>query len=247
MMMDNTDNDDSTTPARGPRRGIGARGKHNFWRRPKATAEELTDRRIKNWAELWATIILSVATLITAWAGYEASKWNSLQTGFNLKATALRIDAGLQASEAQQQMLVDVGQFTNWVNAMGDGNRQLADFHSRRFSDTLRPAFEAWVATNPLENPDAPVSPFEMEMYELSIRSAVSEMYASGDELVQLGEVAGSIGDQYTLMILILAGALLLAGLAHRFEWAELRLIVVGIALLILLYCAVIIIRLPTI
>ena len=84
-----------------------------------------------------------------------------------------------------------------------------------------------------------------MEIYELSIQSAVNEMYASGEELVQLAEVAGGIADRYTLMILILAGALLLAGLAHRFEWAELRLIVVGVALLILLYCTIVIIRLP--
>ncbi|MCL4805318.1 MAG: hypothetical protein KJ046_13530 [Anaerolineae bacterium] len=243
--MADTDNQDSTTPSGGARREVTRRAQHNFWRRPKATAEELTDRRIKNWAELWATIILSIATLITAWAGYEAGKWSSLQTGFNLRATALRIDAGVQAAEVQQQMQVDVGQFTSWVNAIGEGNQRLADFHRERFSDTLRPAFDAWLATDPLENPDAPANPFEMEIYELSIQSAVNEMYASGEELVQLAEVAGGIADRYTLMILILAGALLLAGLAHRFEWAELRLIVVGVALLILLYCTIVIIRLP--
>ena len=50
---------------------------------------------------------------------------------------------------------------------------------------------------------------------------------------------------QYTLSIVILAGALLLAGLANRFEWEELRAIVVVLALVILLVTVIMVIRLP--
>ena len=215
------------------------------WRRPKPSEEELQDRRIKNWAELWATLILSLATLVTAWAGYEAGKWNGLQTALNMQATALRIEAGQHAAEAQQMLLYDLGLFTNWANAVGSGNTRLADFHRGRFRDEFAPAFDAWLATQPLENDAAPASPFEMDAYHPAALDAQEEATATAEHLAGSAEVANGFADRYTLIIVILAGALLLAGLAHRFEWAELRGVVVLVALLVLLYCVVVIIRLP--
>jgi hypothetical protein len=217
------------------------------WRRPKPSDEELQDRRIKNWAELWATVILSLATLVTAWAGYESSKWNGLQTAMNLQATALRIESGLHGSEAQQMLLYDVGLFTNWANAVGTSNSQLADFYRARFRDEFVPAFDAWLATQPLQNDAAPASPFEMDAYHPAALDAQEEVAAAAEAQVNNAEVAGNIADRYTLLIVILAGALLLAGLAHRFEWAELRGLVVLVALLVLLYCVVALLRLPVI
>lgn len=215
------------------------------WRRPQPTSEVLQDRRIKNWAELVATIILSLSTLVTAWAGYEAGKWNSLQTGLNLQATALRIQAGQYSAEAQQLLLYDLGMFTNWANAVGSSNTRLADFHRERFRDEFVPAFNAWLATRPLDNDTAPVSPFEMAEYHPAALDAQEDAAAAAEQRANSAEAAGSIGDRYTLLIVILAGSLLLAGLAHRFEWAELRAVVVLAALLVLAYCVVALIRLP--
>jgi hypothetical protein len=45
--------------------------------------------------------------------------------------------------------------------------------------------------------------------------------------------------------VVILAGALLLAGLAGRFEWEELRAVVVAVALLILLGSVIMVLWLP--
>ena len=61
----------------------------------------------------------------------------------------------------------------------------------------------------------------------------------------QEGERAGSTGDQFTLTAVILAAALLLAGLASRFEWEELRAVVVSVALLVLLFSVIRLLTLP--
>jgi hypothetical protein len=127
------------SPAAKPRR-------FKLYRRPEPSAEELSDRQIRKWSELWATIILSVATLITAWSGYEAGKWNGLQTSLNVLSTRLTIESSRLKTEAQEALLIDIGLFTNWVEATGNGNTQLADFLQARFRDDFRPAFEAWVA-----------------------------------------------------------------------------------------------------
>ena len=225
-------------PGRVPRR-------FKIWRRPTPTPEELTDRQIRKWSELWETIVLAIATLITAWAGYEAGKWNGIQTSLNRQATIVNVDSARLAAEAQQSLLVDINLFTNWINAVGNGNTQLTEFYRARFREEFRPAFDAWLRTQPLERPEAPASPFDMPDYRLSKRDEAMARLEESEQLIQTAENAGSIGDRYTLSIVILAGALLLAGLANRFEWAELRAVVVVVALLILLVSIVNIVRLP--
>lgn len=228
---------DSPSPTGAPAR--------RFWRRPIASTEDIQDRRYRRWAELWETIILAVATLATAWAGYEAGKWNSIQTALNLQATSLRIDASQMTNKAQELLLVDVGLFTNWVNAVGGENARLADFYQARFRDEFRLAFDAWIATRPLQNTDAPDSPFAMPEYRLVERDQAEALIEEAGQLTGSAEIAGNFADQYTLSVVIMAGSLLLAGLANRFEWAELRIVVVVAALLILLFSVINILRLP--
>ncbi len=218
-----------------------------MWRRPPPSTEVRSDRRIRKWSELWETVVLSIATLITAWAGYEAGKWNGAQASLTRQATIMSIDSTRLTAEAQQSLLVDIGLFTNWVNAVGNDDRRLADFYRARFRDEFRPAFDAWLETRPLEQLDAPASPFDMPIYRLSKRDQAQAHLRESGQLTQSAESAGAIGDQYTLSIVILAGALLLAGLANRFEWVELRAVVVVVALVVLLFSIVNIIQLPTI
>jgi len=235
--------DSTQTPKQQPRAGVKSR--FRSWRRPVATAEDIRDRRYKKWAELWATIVLTLATLASAWAGYEAGKWNGIQASFNQRATLMYIESGQLVARSQEAMLIDLQVFTNWANAVSNGDTRLADFYRARLREEFRPAFDAWIATRPLENPDAPSSPFVMKEYQrISIDEAAARIEEAGQFSLS-AEVAGSYADQYTLSVVILAGALLLAGLAQRFEWAELRIIVVVAALLVLLSSVINIIRLP--
>lgn len=242
-MSDNPDTQPSpspgtSSPIRGPRRYLTRR-------RPKPTTEDLSDRRIKKWSEFWSAIILSFAALITAWAGYQAGKWSSSQAAMNTQSTLLSINGTRLRSEAQERLLVDLLLFSEWVNAAKNDDPELADFYRARFRDGFKPAFDAWLAMDPLTNPDAPDSPFEMPDYARIEKTAAEILTSRAEELGLSAEAAGAVGDRYTLLVVILAGALLLAGLADRFEWVELRAIVVGIALLVLLYSAISVLRLP--
>ena len=48
-------------------------------------------------------------------------------------------------------------------------NQELADFYENRFRPEFAVAFEAWLATDPRNNPDAPKSPFAMPEYTVSL------------------------------------------------------------------------------
>ena len=215
------------------------------WNRLVNTPEAVTDRRIRKWSELWETVILSVATLITAWAGYQAGQWNSLQTAMNVEAHTLQLRSGAMDARAGQLQLIDITSFTNWANALADGNRTKARLQEAQFREEFRPAFDAWIATDPLTDPEAAGTPFEMPQYRLALRDEAARLRQEAEALNISAVEAGDTADQYTLSIVILAGALLLAGLANRFEWEELRAIVVVLALVILLVTVIMVIRLP--
>jgi hypothetical protein len=67
--------------------------------------------------ELRATVLLAVATVATAWSGYQATRWNGEQAKAGARASALRIESSKADALANAQTQVDVATFTQWVNA----------------------------------------------------------------------------------------------------------------------------------
>ena len=51
-------------------------------------------------------------------------------------------------------------------------------FYRKRFRPEFRPAFEAWVATRPRTNRDAPLSPFAMPQYKLAATAKADRLEA---------------------------------------------------------------------
>ena len=69
--------------------------------------------------------------------------------------------------------------FTQWVDAYALKERELADFYFKRFRDEFQPAVNAWVATRPLKNPDAPLTPFAMPQYKLAAQAEADRLDAA--------------------------------------------------------------------
>ena len=121
----------------------------------------------RDWVEVLATIVLTVAAVATAWSSYQATRWNGEGTKASGRVNALRIDAARAQGLAQGQTQVDIAMFFQWVNATAAEDTKLATFYSDRFRSEFRPAFEAWQATDPLTSAAAPPTPFGMDEYDL--------------------------------------------------------------------------------
>ena len=134
----------------------------------------------RNWVELVATVLLAVATVATAWSGYQSTRWNGEQSKAAARANALRIDSAKAAGLANSQSEIDVATFTQWVNAYAQEQTELADFYFKRFREEFRPAVDAWVATRPLQNPEAPLTPFAMPQYKVAARAEADRLDARG-------------------------------------------------------------------
>jgi hypothetical protein len=177
-----------------------------------ARAGSRTERRI----DVVATVLLSIATLATAWAGYQSSRWHSEQALHQAKATGTRIESTRSQGVADREAQIDVALFVQWVDANATGERQLADFYRTRFTDRLAPAFDAWIAKRPFGNPNAPSSPFVMEQYSLAARDDAASQEAEADDAAAEATEAVHRADNYVLAVVLFAACLFFAGLSTR-------------------------------
>jgi hypothetical protein len=103
---------------------------------------------------------------------YQAGRWRGEQAGATRKSEAARIESSEAHTRAGQLTQIDIATFIQWANADLAHNRTQAAFYLRRFRKEFRPAFDAWIATRPFTNPNAPTSPFVMSRYRLADSSS---------------------------------------------------------------------------
>ncbi len=182
--------------------------------------------------ELVAALILALAAVATAWAAYQSTKWSGVQADNYSQASAARVESTRASTEAGQLAIIDVNSFNTWVEALSEELRAgipnglqpdgtyspqpgtESNFVYSRFRDEFLPAVEAWLATRPLDNPDAPRTPFVMPEYHLEARAQAAELDHQAESLIAQARTANQNGDNYVLMTIMFALVLLFAGIS---------------------------------
>ena len=180
--------------------------------------------------EIVTVVILAVAALATAWSGYQASLWDGIQSSNYTQASGSRTNAAQQRTAANQFRLADLSVFENYIDALLEENEEVADFYFQRFRDEFRVGYDAWIALDPLTNPDAPPSPFAMDEYQVSQDTEAEQLENRADELFSEGEDANTVSDVYTLTTLLFAAVLFFAAISERFEYVKAQVILLVIA-----------------
>jgi hypothetical protein len=99
--------------------------------------------------EIIEALILALVAVATAWRGYQAAQWAGRRAEKYAEASRLRVTAEDLATLAGQQRIYDSDTFNSWLAAKLDGKEKAAEFFERRFRDEYRPAFTAWLSTDP--------------------------------------------------------------------------------------------------
>lgn len=196
--------------------------------------------------ELTVTILLAFSALLSAWCAYQASRFGGDQTFSFTKAQSFQIESSRAENRAGQLTQIDVGVFQSWIDAQANGNQRLADFYRDRFRDEFVPAFDAWIATDPLESPTAPKTPFELDEYRLDAQDRAASMTALAEESFREGNDQGETSDHYVLTVVLFASALFMLGIQSRIGIFELRAAIVGVAGLIIIMTTIWVLILPT-
>jgi hypothetical protein len=180
--------------------------------------------------ELAATVLLALAAVATAWSSYQAARWNGEQAKASAAVNKTRIEAARAADLANAQTEVDVATFTQWVDAYVLDERRLAAFYLRRFREEFKPALNAWIASRPLANRNAPLTPFAMPQYRLAARAEAERLDARAEVLSAAVRRNIQRSTNYVLGVVLFAVALFFAGMSTKITSAGPRttLVVAG-------------------
>jgi hypothetical protein len=161
-------------------------------------------------------ILMSISALGTSWAGYQATVWSGDQAAFGGQSIAMRHRSTRASAAAGQFRTIDILLFMNWLTAYGHGDSLLANFYEHRFRPEFKPAFRAWIATNPLHSSDAAPGPFALPEYRVALDDEAKRTEAAADSLALKGAMANRLSDAYVLDAVILATVMFFATAAQQ-------------------------------
>jgi hypothetical protein len=183
------------------------------------------------WLDLISTALLALATIASAWSGYQAARWGGVQALLLTESNLSRTAAIGESNRANQLTAIDVALFVEYVSAVTSDNRGLSRFLEDRLRPEMEGAFKAWLATDPFHNPKAPSSPFVMPEYSLSAREEAQRLNASADRNLDLATKANQQSDDYVLLTVLFSSVLFFAGICTKpTRWSmRLTLLICGL------------------
>jgi hypothetical protein len=209
-------------------------------------SEESEAQHKSKWIELLEileAIVLAMVAIATAWSGYQAARFDGLQDERYEQSTRMRVQAQGLASRGGQEQLYDASTVVEWIKAESAGNHKLAQLFERRFRPEAKIAFDAWLKTDPLNNPNAPVGPLLMPEYHNAHLEESAKLSDEATKEFEAGSKARSKSDDYVRVTVLLATVLLLVAISQRFKTHKVR---VGLAVVALILLCVPIYRIIT-
>jgi hypothetical protein len=184
--------------------------------------------------EIVEGVLLALVAIATAWSGYQAAKWDGREAEFYGKSSKIRLTAEGVLTRGGQRQLYDASTASFWLQADATGNRRLAAIYARRVRPEVRPAFRAWIKTDPVNNPHAPPGVITMPQYRNHLLSLSAKLSALATDTFERGTAARETGDKYVRVTVLLATVLFLIALSQRFKLFGVRLGLFGVALVLL-------------
>jgi hypothetical protein len=206
---------------------------------------ERSGRRRDVIVETLEALLLAVVAVATAWSGYQAARWDGRQAELYGEDAAIRIRADQLLTLGGQQHLVDVSTFNTWIEATAEGKTELAELYERRFSPEFKVAFDAWIALDPLSNPNAPPGPSFMPEYVNHQNEQGVELNEEANRLFAEGTAAQRRSHEYIRTTVVLATVLFLLALSQRFTMSRVRIGVLVVSGGLLLFGVISILAFP--
>ncbi|PZE60206.1 hypothetical protein [Curtobacterium sp. MCLR17_044] len=172
-----------------------------------------SDRRTR-WRsnrELITVLILSITAVLTAWCGFQASKWSGEMSIAFSQASSARVQAADATSEARDARQWDLTIWVQWVLADARNDTVLRDYVEQRFTPELRTAFEAWQADG-----KAAAGPFAERSYVPEGTATATALADRADGSFARALEMNQRADNYSILTVLFALVLFLTALSQR-------------------------------
>ena len=128
----------------------------------------------------------------------------------------------------------DSSTFNAWFIAYTLDNPEKMAIAERRFRPEFAVAFDAWRATDPEHNPDAPPGPTYMPEYQQPEKVRPPRLDRRAEARFRTGERSGGVADEYVRITVILAAVLFLIGIGTTFMGRQIRYGIAGVSTVLL-------------
>ena len=199
--------------------------------------------------ELVIAVLLGVASVITAWASFQASLYDGEMSAANTKASVLAAEAESLYLEGNQQYVGD-GQLFDRLTELGIQSTS-ADAAAAAFAletvevlsfQSMTEDFAAaidWAAAENEADPEYFTHPQASEDYQAALFGGYQEVKAEADAALESSAKFNELGDQLTLGTVLLAISLFLFGIAAIIRSFRLRLIITGVSTVVMVVATV--------
>ena len=191
--------------------------------------------RRKPWFEMACAIVLALATTASAWCAYQSKLWGGAQMARSNAAIRASREGAVNSLAAVQWRAFDASMFIAYMEARFEQNKALETFLFQRFRPEMKPAVDAWLKLDPLNNPSAPPSPFRMAEYAQAETAEVARQAELAAEAMTAAGEARRCSDNYVLLTVVFASVLFFGGIARAFDSRPLRTILAALAVLLFL------------
>jgi hypothetical protein len=192
--------------------------------------------------ETLALVLLAVTAIMTAWCGFESSKWGGEMSVSFSRASTARIEAARQQGVANNARQQDLTIYSVYVQAEATGDAKLARYVQVRFIEWFRVAFDAWVAAG---RPTK--APFAMPQYVPPGTQEAAAADQRADQLFAQAMVNNQRGDNYTLLTVLAALVLFFAAVSSRMKRPVLQWSALIFGAVLFLLAAVVVATFPVI
>lgn len=192
------------------------------------TVEAVRESSRKRRLEVFTALLMALATIGTAWAGYQSSRWGSVQTIKFNEGNAARVQSTSLSTRGGQIAQVDVAMYQQAVDAFAAGKNELVDFYLTRTRDEFKPVFEDWIAS--ARDPDAAPTPFALPEYTVSEFNEADALVEEARQAKAVALEANQRSDNYVLAVVVFAAVLFFAGISSRFRNERIRIVMISIA-----------------
>ena len=189
----------------------------------------------RDWVELAATVVLSLAVLVASWSAYQASLWGGVQSANASTYTGSLTESSEVTTLITAQFEADAQAVSAWLSMAAEDNERGMQILEERFDDTLRPAFDAWIAGS-TDGDLPPGVPQDLPEYEASFEELFevkSFHVTTATEAAATAAEANRTSDSYVLVTVIMASVMFFAGVGTKLKGQAMRLTMLVVASLL--------------
>jgi hypothetical protein len=194
--------------------------------------------------EIFAVVMLGVATVGTAWCGLQATLWSGQREEL-ASATALqRMESNRLFGVATQALAYDANSLSQYAVAVRADDQKLQELY---LDMIMRPAFVPFVTDwqAQIEAGGKPANLLQNQEYLATLQGPYLASDAKAEKMAVEGREAGKFGDAYVLTTVLLAMSLFFAGVTSSFRYPVVRMTLLAGCFLAIGLAAVRLVDLP--